>query len=26
MDEETLGEFVAAFRRSGGAATEPARP
>ena len=26
MDEKTLGEFVAAFRRARGAATEPARP
>ncbi len=26
MDENTLGEFVAAFRRGGGTATEPARP
>lgn len=26
MDEKTLGEFVAAFRRGGGPATEPSRP
>jgi anti-sigma factor RsiW len=26
MDEKTLGEFVEAFRRGGGAATEPSRP
>jgi anti-sigma factor RsiW len=26
MDETTLGEFVAAFRRGGGPATEPSRP
>ncbi len=26
MDEKTLGEFVEAFRRGGGPATEPARP
>ena len=26
MDEKALGEFVAAFRRGGGPATEPARP
>jgi anti-sigma factor RsiW len=26
MDEKTLGEFVEAFRRGGGSATEPTRP
>ena len=26
MDEKALGEFVEAFRRGGGAATEPAKP